>query len=274
MSSSHPLEGPPGAILREARLQAGKSIPETADALNLLIRYVEALEDNDYSRFNSPLFAKGYIKAYARYLGLDEEPLLRDCERVCAREDKRKARDDRRVGIAKAPGNAPLIMAFVLALIIWILSVWFFTDKADSHLEVTLLEVIHPNQLENQKPESQKGPQKSPAPLLGNVLLNRYETETAQTLEPAEQAEGQLAEVRLHFSDTVWIELRDNNGNIVLSGVQEGGKDLRLTVLGPVELGTLNWPGVAMDYNNYPVKFERVAEPSSNNAIRVRIGEL
>ena len=55
--------GPPGSVLYDARISAGKSVLETAEALNLLNSYVEALEENDYSRFNSPLFARGYIKS-------------------------------------------------------------------------------------------------------------------------------------------------------------------------------------------------------------------
>ena len=99
-----PQAGPPGSILQEARLQAGKSLDETADALNLLKTFVQALEDNDYSRFNSPLFARGYIKSYARYMQLDEAPLLRDCDRICRREEEATVAHAPK-GCARAPGH-------------------------------------------------------------------------------------------------------------------------------------------------------------------------
>lgn len=260
MTDNQSNYGPPGSILQEARLNAGKTVEETADALNLLIRYVEALEDNDYSRFNSPLFARGYVKAYARYMQLDEAPLLKDCERVCQRHEQSSAREKRQLGKARAPGNAPLVMAIVAALLIWLLSVWIFNGESEEPLEVTLLEQVRENSV------AQKNS-------LGHSLLDKGAESQPQTALPT-QVEEQLAVVKLHFSDTVWIELRDNNGNVVLSGVQQGGKDLQLTVLGPVELGTLNWPGMSMDYNDYPVKFEQVAEQTDSKAIRVRIGEL
>ena len=38
--------------------------------------YVTILERDDYQALRSPPFARGYIKAYARLLGLDEEQLM------------------------------------------------------------------------------------------------------------------------------------------------------------------------------------------------------
>ena len=106
---------------------------ETAEALNLLNSYVEAIEENDYSRFNSPLFARGYIKSYARYMGLDEAPLLSDCDRICRREEQSNQRSHVQVpGKVQAPGHAGFILALIVALLIWSLSYWIFSGPEKS----------------------------------------------------------------------------------------------------------------------------------------------
>lgn len=50
---------------------------EVAERLNLLPEYVGFLERDDYGALRSPAFARGYVRSYARLLGVDEQPLLR-----------------------------------------------------------------------------------------------------------------------------------------------------------------------------------------------------
>lgn len=49
---------------------------EAADRLNFMPNYVAILERDDYPALRSPPFARGYVKAYGRLLGLDEQHLM------------------------------------------------------------------------------------------------------------------------------------------------------------------------------------------------------
>jgi cytoskeleton protein RodZ len=49
---------------------------EAADRLKLMPNYVAILERDDYKALRSPPFARGYVKAYGRMLGMDEEYLV------------------------------------------------------------------------------------------------------------------------------------------------------------------------------------------------------
>ena len=66
----------PGTLLKAAR--EAQEIPEreAADRLNLMPDYVDIIERDDYDALRSPAFARGYVKAYGKMLGLDEEQLL------------------------------------------------------------------------------------------------------------------------------------------------------------------------------------------------------
>lgn len=66
----------PGTLLKKARQAQGMTEREAADRLNLMPNYVAILERDDYMALRSPPFARGYVKAYGRLLGLNERHLL------------------------------------------------------------------------------------------------------------------------------------------------------------------------------------------------------
>lgn len=66
----------PGTLLKAAREKQGLSEREAADRLNMMPNYVAILERDNYQALRSPPFARGYVKAYGRLLGLDEEYLM------------------------------------------------------------------------------------------------------------------------------------------------------------------------------------------------------
>lgn len=66
----------PGAQLREARHRANLSLEEVATQLRLDRRTVRALEENEFQYLPAPTFIRGYIRSYARLLGLPSGPIL------------------------------------------------------------------------------------------------------------------------------------------------------------------------------------------------------
>ena len=71
------LEGRgPGAHLRNAREQAGMSVNAVAEALLLKAKTIELLEADAYDRLPAPTFVRGYLRGYARVLGLPSGPIL------------------------------------------------------------------------------------------------------------------------------------------------------------------------------------------------------
>ncbi len=66
----------PGAALAKARENAGITQREVADALHLPITTIDAIEDGDATRLPAKVFTRGYVRAYAKLLELDPEPLI------------------------------------------------------------------------------------------------------------------------------------------------------------------------------------------------------
>ena len=66
----------PGRRLRVLRQSRGLEVERVAAQLHLRVPMVEALEQDRYQDLPGPVFIAGYLRNYARLLGLDPEPLL------------------------------------------------------------------------------------------------------------------------------------------------------------------------------------------------------
>jgi cytoskeleton protein RodZ len=66
----------PGHVLVRAREALSITQAETADVLNLSVRVIKALENNDDTALPERVYVNGYIRSYAKLLGLAAEPLI------------------------------------------------------------------------------------------------------------------------------------------------------------------------------------------------------
>lgn len=62
-----------GQRLRLAREERGVALREISDQTRISMRYLEAIETNDYKRLPGGIFNRSFIKAYARCVGFDEK---------------------------------------------------------------------------------------------------------------------------------------------------------------------------------------------------------
>ena len=65
-----------GETLRQARLDRGASLDAAEQETRIRRRYLEALESEDYGGLPAVVYVRGFIRSYARYLGLDPESTL------------------------------------------------------------------------------------------------------------------------------------------------------------------------------------------------------
>jgi cytoskeletal protein RodZ len=70
-----------GHILREARETKGLTIKDVQQEIRINVAYIDALEQGEYDTLPSPVHARGFLRNYAHFLGLDPQPLLDQYER-------------------------------------------------------------------------------------------------------------------------------------------------------------------------------------------------
>ena len=80
----------PGHLLRQARDEQGSSQKEAARDLHLTSKIINALEETNFDIISSPVFTRGYIKSYARYLGLDAQALVAEFDSLYGMQDHNK----------------------------------------------------------------------------------------------------------------------------------------------------------------------------------------
>ena len=61
----------PGILLSNERVKRGLSLQEVADQLKLSRKQLEAIENDEYDKLPGPAFARGFVRNYAKLLGLD-----------------------------------------------------------------------------------------------------------------------------------------------------------------------------------------------------------
>lgn len=73
-----------GEKLRQAREAQGISIREVADQTRISALYLECIENDDYRTLPGGIFNKGFVKSFAKYLGLDPQEALQDYAELLA----------------------------------------------------------------------------------------------------------------------------------------------------------------------------------------------
>jgi cytoskeleton protein RodZ len=136
-----------GNSLREARLRQQLDFPELEQATKIRSRYLRALEEEQFDTLPAETYVKGFLRAYAEYLGLDgqlyvdeynsryvvgeDEPVARPRRSTAGRTERRV---DSRVVVLTLAGIVAVVALFILA--------WKFGGSNNGHIA----------NLDNQKP--------------------------------------------------------------------------------------------------------------------------
>jgi len=89
-----------GQKLESARQAKGISVSEAGQATKILSKFIEAMEADDFGALSAPVYAKSFIKMYAKFLGLDATPLVDEYVEQHAPQIKRKLSDEVRQNLA------------------------------------------------------------------------------------------------------------------------------------------------------------------------------
>ncbi|MFV8570772.1 RodZ domain-containing protein [Marinobacter sp. SBS5] len=81
---------PVGQQLKRAREAKGLSVSAIAEQQHLRSSIVQAIEAGDYEKIDTELFLKGYVRAYARQVGLNADSVIRDLDVELAPARKRR----------------------------------------------------------------------------------------------------------------------------------------------------------------------------------------
>jgi cytoskeleton protein RodZ len=122
------VRGFPGHLLREAREERGYSQKEAARDLHLTSKVIDALEESNFDIISSSLFARGYIRSYARHLGLDGQALVAEFDAIYGvpNQNKKPMPGVHQLGQQSKPGDTWVklisiifVIGLVVASVLW-----------------------------------------------------------------------------------------------------------------------------------------------------------
>jgi cytoskeletal protein RodZ len=76
-----------GVLLKQRRKEMNISLKEAENATSIRINYLQSIEEGDMSKLISPVYANGFMRQYAAFLGLDGERLIREHPEIFGRPD-------------------------------------------------------------------------------------------------------------------------------------------------------------------------------------------
>ena len=111
-----------GAVLREKRIELGIDEKSIAQKLKMRMDQLRAIEQSDYAKLPARTYAVGFVRAYAKSLGLDAETLVDLFKTETQSHDSSKPAELNFPEVAPAPkwpSGGIVVVALVVAIVIY-----------------------------------------------------------------------------------------------------------------------------------------------------------
>ena len=268
--------GSPGQTLREAREARSMSVAEVAQELKISRQAVERLEQGQYDSLPGDTFARGYIRSYARLMGMDPARLALAFDRERGIEVReRSVSSIARVEPPSRSGRTLMWWSSVLIIVALVLSAlwWYETnqptfgplpglEELDSEAlldDVEVDAITLPESIAEQTdgvPADLMPVEPAPAEAeSGAAPTNADETTTAQeaTTQSAEDtpdadaaaadaapmelaAPASSAGLELSVAADCWVQVSAADGRVLHSALMRAAQTLELPPSGPLDL--------------------------------------
>ena len=117
-----------GSLLRASRNRRNEELSEVSSSLRIRQVYLEAIENNQFEELPGAIYAIGFIRTYAEYLGLDGEEVIRRYKTETATaENKQDLTFPSLVPEHGIPGGAIVMLGLLLAAIGY--GSWYFVSS-------------------------------------------------------------------------------------------------------------------------------------------------
>ena len=279
-----------GETLKAAREGKGLSAQDAATRLRLMTRQVEAMEADDFASLGQPVFARGFVRNYARLLGVDEVALLAQMSPITAVP----APQPENLPFAPKPGfwASPWVMSSIGAIILVLavpvgLYLWLNSgekpetapaqpvapqgvqpafvqpvtppapEAAVSATPETAAEAVTDNAATGAAVPLQVTPALStPAASTPVTATSAVPTPAAPQTVPVLQAvsAGSAPQsILFRLEEPAWLQVRDGTGKMVHSALNLAGRSVVVKGVPPFTLVVGNAAKVQVTYKNKPV---------------------
>jgi cytoskeleton protein RodZ len=229
--------------LRRERELRGISLKQISEETKIGVRFLEALEENRIDLIPGEFYRRSYLRAYARYLGLDEERALNayDYAHQASSENGNGAREASEASTV-SPAPWPKWALGALLVLLALPAALLLKSESPSPTESTPAPDVESVSPSPPMPMSeQSAAPRDQGPVIPDVPM-------AQTAPVTDGLELVLA-----VDEACWLEI-EADGEIVTSGLKDGGFRQEVTASREVKLWLGNAGGVSVWLNGRPAK--------------------
>ncbi|MGA7951163.1 MAG: RodZ domain-containing protein [Thiobacillaceae bacterium] len=264
-----------GASLKVAREAQGLSLDQAAGRLRLMVRQLSAMEADDFAALGQPVFARGFVRNYARMLGLDAEALVSRLANTD--QEELPAIEPVPMEQPRSLLTTPWVLGAMAALVMLIaipvaLYLWLNSGEEPARVSVTPIRPITqpigpaaapapdatqpiqpeppvPAAVPDQAPVA-ASPASTPAPVPAQTPPPTPPDLADQTDAAAPVAQGTI---KLDFDADAWVEINEENGRVLLHKLNPAGSSVTVTGTPPFTFVIGNAAQVRMTYNGRPL---------------------
>lgn len=258
----------PGAVLHAERRRQNFSVGDVSRHLKLSVRQVEALERDEYQMFGGPVFVHGFLRNYAKLLGLDASSLITSADKKLATRGEAIAAEQNHVLEATGEqeigdnGQKSVVPLFIAAAILIAgIAGWVLTRDDEPVPEENEASMVAQQAPAGSTASSGDAPLTEPgaeisaeisaqAPQQREVAQPGAATPSSAASPSPEVRQGPRAVLQFDFFDESWVEVTDRYGEIIYSDLNPAGVSQRISGYPPLTVVIGNAAGTVLTYND------------------------
>ena len=234
----------PGELLKEARKKKGRKYRKLSSELGIPEKYLEALEENNFSIMAGPTYIRGYLRAYAKKLDLDPELVITAFERYL--KDRRKQEKSSLKKDNKKGRKQKFSFLYASILLVIILLIIFVPERNTETSENKVINTYTEEEIPDLKDyfpglevKKEVNFEQTSSTIPPNLTISELSTDKEALSAVIEKANDQIIEaintIEMNFSGDCWIEIMDKN-RILEYQLAKAGSSIYVKGVGPFKL--------------------------------------
>lgn len=244
-----------GEILRRTRLHYGQSLEQVEFALRIRASQLAALEEGDVSKLPGRVYAIGFVRTYAEYLGLDGERMVHLFKNQSVGNKNKADLSFPTITSENQMPGLPYIIGGLSAAILLVFGLMLFLGNASNQVDEIPQLSVDPNNSITEAPPigieqtvsaaaGDKEPQQQTS-----LLQEEKKQDPLKSLLTPDRKKG----VVIQTLDNSWVEIRDADGKVVLSQILQAGDEYTLPDSNGYKMTTGNAGGLKILVNGQEV---------------------
>ncbi len=269
-----------GERMQREREMRGITLEEISESTKITSRCLRALEEEEFDKLPGGIFNKGFVRAYARFLGIDEDQAVADFVVASGGEQDQPLPDPpepRAVALGQRAEGHPNWRAFALLLLLLttvVVAAWKLGPAAFQRVFAAVTEQFNPRPALPPAPPSVT-PQSAPdlpaaAPLPPPAAAQKpmakakpvavavggpataFPTTSAPAAAPSPPAPPRTFVVHIRATQDAWVQIVAD-GTLLSEGVLVPPAEKRVRAAKEVVIKTGNAAGVEVSFNGQPL---------------------